>query len=424
MNEKSNSSKTYKQKFSQIEIPKIRFDRRTELVEFGNNNEFYYKLIEYSNKCALHHRILESLVNNIIGEGLTYDGELDAITEKLLNNPNPYETFDDIFKKITYDFNVFGGFALNIIWNNDPFRTGKRTISEIYHVDFYPITLGVATGMPYIEDYYYSNNWNKVKSGQETPIHYKRFIDINNLEDEVIDLYGTSQLFWYKSYQPGSTSEYFPLPRYIGALTAIETDIRISNFQLSSIKNGMYPGYSITMIGNYTQEEKDMYMTDFELSFNGDYNANRNIVNFVKNINEVPTYTPLEPKAAGVQFNAIKEKAMQDILAGHGIVSPNLVGIPSPVGLGGSTIIQDSWNIYNHETIIPIRNEILSALGRLTKIYGSKELKVKTSSPAGFVYSENVLKTILTEDEMRANIGLEPKVSESATPEDKNNQQI
>lgn len=418
MNE--NSTKTITQKFSQIEIPKIRLDKRSKFIEFGYNNSFYYKLIEYNNKSALHHRIIESQVNNIIGNGLTYEGETDIITEKLLNNPNPYETFNDILKKITYDMSLFGGFALNIIWNNDPFRTGKRTIAEIYHVDFHPICLGVKNGMPFIDDYYYSNNWDKVKSNQETPIHYKRFIDINGLPDEVINEYGTSQLLWYKTYSPGANQEYFPLPRYIGALNAIETDIRISNFQLASIKNGMNPDYQITMIGNYTNEEKELFSEEIANSQNGDDNASHQILNFVKNKDEVPVIKPLFQASIGDKYNAIKEKCLQDIMAGHGIVSPNLVSIPSPVGLGGSTLIQDSWNIYNHETIIPIKNEILSVLNKLGAIYGAKPLSIISSSPIEFTYDNATLKSILTEDEMRARIGLEPK----SNSEQKNNTTI
>lgn len=415
MNE--NSSKTIRQKFSQVEIPKIRLDRRSELIEFGYNNSFYYKLIEYNNKCSLHHRIIESQVNNVIGNGLTYEGDPDPITENLLKNPNPYESFNDLLKKITYDFIMFGGCALNVIWNNDPFRTGRRTISEIYHVDFYPICLGVKSGMPYIDDYYYSNYWDKVKGGQETPIHYKRFIDINGLSDEIIDIYGTSQLLWYKTYQPGSTQEYFPLPRYVGALTAIETDIRISNFQLASIKNSMSPDYQITMVGNYTPEQQDQFYQDIDETFNGDDNASKNIINFVKNKDEVPIIKPLNNSGNSDKFNNIKDKVIQDIMAGHGIVSPNLVSIPSPVGLGGSTLIQDSWNIYNHETIIPIQNEILSVINKITSVYGAKELKIISSSPIEFTYDNETLLKILTEDEMRARIGLDPK-------EEKNNETI
>ena len=102
-------------------------------VFYGLDNLLPQYFIDLYDNCAIHKAVVTSKVNQILGDGLV---SLDnpAATYELINAKQDVYY---VMKKLVLDFMLFGGFCLNVIWSND-----RKSIAEIYHVDFSRIRSG------------------------------------------------------------------------------------------------------------------------------------------------------------------------------------------------------------------------------------------------------------------------------------------
>lgn len=385
---------------AQAELPKIKEYTKTEFVLWGENNLYPLTLIEYYQRSSLHNAIIKSKVNDIAGDGVSYEGKTDKKTDAFTQFINQDESMDELIKKLAYDLVVFGGYAINVIWSKD-----RKSIAELYHVDYASIRSGKMDEKKKVNEYYYSEDWTKYKPEYTTIPAF----NINKNKGE------PSQLLYYKAYNPGL--KYYPLPSYIGAVAAIETQIEIDNFHLAHIKNGMTPNILINFPnGTPTEDERRKIERQIRDKYVGTDNAGKFIITFSDDPNRAPTVTTLSPSQLDKQFIQLEQSILQNILSGHGIVSPLLVGIPTTVGLGGTEIISDSWELYHNRVINPFKNEVLYSINKIMGINKLKELTINTSSPVSFNFSEQTLMQILTKDEMREIIGYDP-IQQEIVPE-------
>ena len=81
-------------------------------VKSGDDNLFPQYLIKLYNRSSLHAACVDSIVDGVIGEGLT------ANEEEFLEVANKSgETWNDIFRKVSLDYKLHGSFALEILYS-------------------------------------------------------------------------------------------------------------------------------------------------------------------------------------------------------------------------------------------------------------------------------------------------------------------
>ena len=378
---------------SQVNLPKPKEDKQKKFVKFGTDNKFPNYLIELLQKSAIHNAIVTSKTQSVIGKGFTYEGadtdNLDAKTELWLKNPNPYENANSLLTKITNDFEIFNGYYLGVIWAKD-----KKTIAEIYHYEFDKIRCGKKDDQGNIIEYYYSIYWSKM-----------------NPEFDIIPAFDEKnrvgeQILFIKPYVAGQY--YYPLPSYVGAIPYIELDGEVANFHLANVKNGMNPSQIITIIGEVpTQEEKTQVKKGLKDEYTSTDNAGNIIVAFAESKDNAPVIQPIAVSDLDKQFDVLSKSIMQNILTGHRVTSPMLVGIKTEGQLGGATELMTSFQIYDKTVIEPDKQLILTGFNKIAQINGLKELYIESNSPVEFTWSETALAQIMTKDEMRAKIGLD-----------------
>lgn len=379
------------EKFAAI-TPKFVELRNYDWIFYGEDNLFPNKLIDLANKSALNNAIIMSKIDNVCGNGFMTD-ELDSKTLAFINKPNSKETLEELFRKAVYDYVIFGGFCLNIIWSRD-----RKSIAEIYHVDFSKIRSGKSNINGKVYTYWYSNNWAQYRKKEFEP----RGIDAFDLDNRT-----PSQLLYVTQYRPGL--EYYPLPSYMGALGYIETDCEISNFHLSHIKNGMTPGMMITFNnGIPTDEEQSIIEQKIRNRYEGTDNAGKMILNFAADSTKAPSVTTLTPAQLDKQFIQLQETVLQNILTGHQVVSPLLVGIPTPGSLSNASEMLNAYQLYNNTVIEPLKNVVLGTFDKICDINGLQRLDISTAAPIEFSFSESVLAQILSRNELREKIGYDP----------------
>lgn len=393
---KKQPSSITKIQMSQVKLPSMKEDTRSKFVKFGDKNLFPNYLLELMKRSALHNAILVSKSEAVVGGGFTYEGEnsednTDEKTDKWLANPNPTEDADSLLRKCAYDYEVFKGYYMSIIWSND-----KTSIAETYHYDFSTMRAGKRNEKGVITEFYYSENW---------ATHNPKYKTIKAYDSK--DLTG-EQIIFVSPYVPGQN--YYPLPAYVGALAWIETDAEIANFHLANVKNGMNPGMIVTLLGgDPSDEEKFKTKKEFKGEFEGSDNAGNFIIGFAGNKDMAPIITQMDAGRLDKQFAVLNPIVLQNILSGHRIVSPMLVGIKTEGQMGGDSEMMNSFSVYQRMVIDPDKKIILDTFNKIGAINGLKELSILKTDPVDFMFSENILEKILTKDEMRAMIGKEPK---------------
>lgn len=373
------------------ELPKFFEKKYQDWVSYGNDNKFPEYLFNLYNKSSLHHAIIDSKIDYTIGGGITYTDKENTKTEGLLEDVYDGEDFNTFFRKIVTDYVLTGIYYFSVLPSVDGGVCYK-------HYPVKKIRIGKKDSKGKITSFLYSENWNRWRSGEYAPVE--------------IPAYGTvsankEQMVYFNMYNP--ECDYYTYPSYAGALASIQIDINIDDFHLANLENGMTPGYMISYFDIPEGDERADIVKQFREKNTGAQKAGKYLVTFASDKDKAPTITTISATDLDKQFDLLNKTILQKILAGHGIVSPMLVGIKTEGQLGGANELQNSFTIFYKTRIEPIQKDCLKEINKINKKNGYSELEIIKSNPVEFTWSENILKEILTEDEMRNMIGLDPK---------------
>ena len=147
-------------------------------------------------------------------------------------------------------------------------------------------------------------------------------------------------------------------------------------------------------------------------------------MNFVDTPEKAPKVDTLGGDNLGDEFIQLEDSVLNQILAGHKITSPLLVGLRSENnGLGSNADeIYNAYQVFVNNVIKPIQDEVLKVFNDIlpyTKGYEGVELSGTLNTPIEFTYSEQTLTQICTKNELRERIGLDP-IEEVIAEENKN----
>lgn len=308
-------------KFADSRIPLFKEARNKDYILYGEDNKYAEYLTYLYNKSGKHNAIIGGKAFYTFGKGFENGNvKINRLGESL----------NDISKKAILDIEIYGGFRLEVIWN----RVGK--IAEIYHVDFTTIRVGKEEG------FYYKECWTD-KYDRIEP----EFIPAFNPANPV-----GSQIFAYNEYRP--MVRFYPLPSYIGCNNYIETDIEISKFYLSSIRNGMMPSKMIQFFkGEPSEDKKRDIEKRFGDKFTGAEKAGRFILVFNSGEKETVKIDDLSGTELDKMFVELNKTCQQEIFSGHQVTSPMLFGIKTEGQLGGNTELYTAYSIFQNTYSIP-----------------------------------------------------------------------
>ena len=388
----------------QTELPKFKEDGRREWVAYGQDNDFPERLLELSRRSALHGAILSSKATDAAGDGISRIGHT-AEELVFIDAPNPDYSMDELVLRCAWDLAIFGGFILNEVMSKD-----GKSVAQLWHSDYTRFRASVKDEDGYVNSYWYSKDWKRLNDKRYAPVEYYAWKKDGSRGSFVKP---------YNLYTPGV--EYYPLPNYTASLATIETDAEIANFALASIKNGMAPSILVNFPnGLPTPEEERAIEKKIRRKYQGSDNAGRFILTFSEGADKAPTVTTIQASDLDKQFIQLREAVMQGILSGHQVVSPLLVGIPSPVGLGGTSIVKEAWQLYESRVVLPLRKKVEAAINEHMRYNGWRGIEILSSTPVNFTYSEGVMSQILTRNEMREEAGY-PALTDEQQQQQQNN---
>jgi hypothetical protein len=301
------------------------------------------------------------------------------------------ESLNELTKKLVTDLSIFGGYYLQVIWTK-----GTGEIAELYHVDYYKVRTNLDNS-----EFYVSDNWIKNDNVNPRPDFetYPAF-DPNNTT-------GT-QILYFKEYRAGANT--YSLPDYRGAISYIELDISIGEYHLNTINNGMFSSKLINLNGGkVSQEEEDRIERQFKDKFSGSKNAGKFMLAFNDSKENEPSIVDLSGTELDKHFDLLNKTVQQEIFTGHKVTSPMLFGVKTEGQLGGRAELREASELFQNTYVNAKQQSLEEVVNYLLKFNDIiAELEIKKTEPIAFQFSEQIISTNMTQDEIREKLGLAP----------------
>lgn len=341
--------------FQAIELPNIHEVRGKDYMFYGERNLFPQALIDLYDTSAMHHTCIDAITAGIIGDGI------EIVGDEYINSNG--ETVDELFEKISLDYALYQGYALNVIWNKEQTR-----IVEMYHLPFANVRSGKPNEDDVVEEYMYSADWANLRKYPYQS--YRAFDATDNKGDNA------SQVFYFYNYTPGNQT--YPLPSYVAAMNDISLDAQVSRFHANNIANGLAPSMFVQFRNGVPspEERRDVYR-EIEKTFTGTENAGRFFLSFSEPGKEMQV-TPIE-SANDTYYITLEERISSRILTAHRITSPLLLGIKDASGFSNNADeIKVAYAHFEGTVVEPKRKKIMSGFGYMLRLAGwNVALKVR-----------------------------------------------
>jgi len=383
-------------------------------ISYGGSTPYFNAypqfLIDLYNSSPIHRAIVDSASNYIAGKGILIEDESDIeATNKLkyfLKNINSKETIEGLLNKVGKDLYLQGAFALNIIYSKD-----RSSIVSINHIAVDKVRIGVPNANGIVDTYYVSKDWTNTRSEENEPKPVPAF----NPNDRT----NPSQILYVRDYTPGL--DLYGAPSYSPASNWALTDSLISEYHLSNIQNGFSGTTWINFNdGQPTEEEQRMVERAIDNKMSGP-NGKKIILTFTDEGKNTPSIETLAIPDAHSQYIALNELIVSNLMIGHRVVSPSLMGVKTEGQLGGRNELLESYELYSRSVIQPLQDMIVQTLSKLFAVNGIfLDFSIKDVAPFANKFGSDVLREVLTVDELREELGLEPLEVQDETIEESN----
>jgi hypothetical protein len=347
---------------SKIDLPEFSELAGKDWITYGPTNEFPQFLVDtYHMKSITHKTIINRKQKMIWGGGWTKS--LDPFVKQFLDNPFSNDNLNDILRKISFDLEINGGFALNVIWSND----GSK-IAQIDHIPFETVRVDKQNGKDLIDYYWISSDWSNTR--KHKPEKYQGF---SKKYKEV-----KSQILYITEYQPGSRM-FYPIPMYYSSINWILAEWEISNFHRSSIQNGFNAGFLLNFAtGVPSKDEIKRAYREIEAKYTGTFNAGKFILTFSNGVEQQPNLTPIPLQDTDARYTQLNDLIKQNIFTANEVTNPELFGVSIPGKLGSKSEMLEGLEIFQ-STYINYKQEFIEGVfNKLGKINGlNEELKIE-----------------------------------------------
>ncbi len=408
------SSNTYAVQLSAHKVPLFVEDRRRseDFIVYGADQDDSYwfnrypdYLLQLFNRSAKHGAIVSGKAKYIDGAGFQkqVEGFQDAEMLRLfqwLDTINPSYDANELKKRIALDLEIFGGFYLKVVMKRD-----KTGIASIYHTDWssYRMKKG-------LKSFVYCESWdNNLIANPKLDTSYKEYPAFKEGDYE-----NPFQIFCYRQYRPGLKS--YPLPEYVSGCADIETSVEISNYDLNNVKNGFWGGKHISYNNGVPEEPiQAEIQKKLKKQYTGTDNANKFLISFSNDKEHAPTFDDITSNNSDKVFESTEPRISEGIFVAHKVTSPMLFGIKTEGQLGGSQEIMEAWTLFQNNYIAYRQTELEKVFNYFAELMTLPQAVKIQPLKYPIIWTENVLKDVMTKDEIREIAGMKALTVDSTT---------
>lgn len=368
--------------FAEAKQPEYKEKKGVGYIQYGDRNDYPVYLVDLFNKSAKHNAIVKSKVHYITANGWSSSEEAKTFVEKV----NRTESLEDLTRKVSLDTEIFGGYYLEIIWND------LGQLAEIWHLDYTKIRTNKDN-----TQFWYKEDW---KDNKEEAKVYTAFNPNAESKDR--------QILYVKEYRPNMGI--YSLPTYFGALNYIESDIEISKHVLGNAQTGFSASKLITLPnGEPSDDEKKNIEQRFTKRFSGS-DGKKFILSFVTDPQRKPIIDDLGASDITKEdFQKVDELIQTNIFSGHQITTPSIFGIATPGKLGSRSEMRDGYEIFKNTYVNSKQMHLEGVFNMLAKLRGIAEpdLKIIPTEAIGLELSETILKEIAPKEWLLEKAGID-----------------
>ena len=323
-------------------------------MSYGEKNDFPNYLFDLYLRSTVLQSVIEGIIDYTVGAGVKSPVLSDEVN-------TDGETLEDLIKQILVDYMVTGGFAINVL------RDAENRVSELYWVDMRNVRLSEDGKTAYYSDNI--NGWGA--KPDEIPV-----FDPNKKQK--------NSLFYYKGH---ISRGLYPIPRWSGAIMAVETSTEISKYHLSAILNNFNPSALISFNNGVpdqaTQENIEKKINN---KFVGSENVNRLILSFSDGGENATTIQTLGTDNADQKFGTLKDSIFEEIFIAFRC-TPELFGMRKEGNGFNKQEYLEAFTLFNKTLIQPLQRDIVRCFD---KIYDYKDV---ISFNEYKVYENNIVET-------------------------------
>ena len=333
-------------------LPVERFVSGKDLVEWGNRNSYPDYLLDLYNNVPTLRSIINGNIDFITGDDVSILPLTDNLPNGQMNNRGDY--IREQIKDIAKDYEIYGGFALQII------RNLIGMVAEVYYIDMRYLRTNKEGNV-----FYYCEDWSK--SGKKDVIVYPAYmpnLNWDTLDDEQRNRNASSIL-----YVKNVHTQVYPAPLYAASIKACEIERLIDDFHINSLQNQFVSSAIINFNNGDPGDEMKKEIEDaINEKFAGAANGGRIMLSFNKNKESATDIVEFEVKDFGERYKALSEHSRQQIFTAFR-ANPNLFGIPTEGNGFANEQYAESFKLYNRTQIQPVQRLIADTYD---KIYSTK----------------------------------------------------
>ena len=315
--------------FSAFELDKVTVPEAKEVVRsgfdyvsWGMDNKFPQNLYEMYSNSAILQSVINGTADYVFGGGII--STFDVV------NSN-FETLEDIVKKCVFDYLIFGGFAIQLMY-----KGGK--VEEMYWLDFQKCRKSDNE-----KKVFYSDDWGK---------YAKKALEYDAWKP------GTNKgtcIYYYKGHK---TRGIYPVPMYVGALKSVKISNEISNFHLNNIVKGFASNAIISFNnGEPDEDTKARIERDIKEKFCGTENAGSFLLLFNESKENACEIAKIQDDNFDKKYEALSKSVKEDIFIAFR-ATPTLFGLPNENNGFSKQEYLESFELYNKTVVIPIQNDV------------------------------------------------------------------
>ena len=337
-----------------IILPVEKFVSAKDLMEWGTRNSYPDYLLDLYNNVPTLRAIINGNIDFIAGDDVSIQPLTQHLPNGIMNNRGDH--IREQIKDISKDYEIYGGFALQIIRN----LIGE--VAEVYYIDMRFLRTNKEGNV-----FYYCEDWSK--SVRKDVVVYPAFIPNLNwdaLDDEARNRNASSIL-----YVKNIHTQVYPAPLYAASIKACEIERLIDDFHLSDINNHFVSSAIINFNNGIPDDDvKEQIEREFTEKFCGASNGGRTAFSWNPNKESATDIVEFEVKDFGERYKSLSDHSRQQIFTAFR-ANPNLFGIPTEGNGFANEQYAESFKLYNRTQIKPVQRMIADAYD---KIYGQPKV--------------------------------------------------
>lgn len=354
-------------------LPKMKENKANGgYLTYGDDNKYPDYLLNAFMGCSLHQAIAQRKVDEIVANGLYSASNNENLNAFIKSANRSGISLNEIFRKCCLDYEIYGGFTLQIIYAKGS-TAKKPKIAEIRYID--------------LRKFRFNLEADKLRYAKDWSLQRVKTIDY--------DLYDESdptgvKIFYYSG---PLTREWYPVPQYIGSMPAIETAIEISNFNLNQIRNGFFPSIMVSFLnGEPTEEEKAFIEKKMTEKWGGSSQAGKAIFTFADNKDAAPKIDTIQQPDLDKRFLNLQMSVRDEIFVGHRVTTPSIFGVQTAGKLGHGSEYLQGYSIFQNTYVKPQQRILLALFNKLLSVnFKGCDLQILPIEPINTVFTDETL---------------------------------